>query len=92
MSKKALLFLFKFHYDSINSVVLNCHSSVLNVHLNSIMILLIRTVIGMPFQCHIDLNSIMILLIFSFLCATVIMILFKFHYDSINCLHRQQRF
>ena len=75
---------FKFHYDSINSLI-GRRLSTKQLHLNSIMILLIHVnkicnALGYKY-----LNSIMILLIHT--CPSIDIIYelkFKFHYDSIN--------
>ena len=59
--------------------------SILHLHLNSIMILLIPASMKRQQRSNYYLNSIMILLI-QFLILTVLMAVsvFKFHYDSIN--------
>ena len=54
--------IFKFHYDSINSVLCLSTGKCLG-NLNSIMILLIRIQVCTHIICNIHLNSIMILLI-----------------------------
>ena len=77
---------FKFHYDSINSVLVLLLTHLLFLYLNSIMILLILfPTLSMPCSALIDLNSIMILLIrVSTVKNKSLSLVFKFHYDSIN--------
>ena len=75
---------FKFHYDSINSAVLN-YTKVNNFYLNSIMILLIRLVQDQDnlykekLKFHYDSINSDTLFRDCFSLAS-----FKFHYDSIN--------
>ena len=74
---------FKFHYDSINSIFLR-YLNQLGWNLNSIMILLIPMAPPPCAMIDTDLNSIMILLIHITMVKVVCPIWFKFHYDSIN--------
>ena len=80
-----MIIIFKFHYDSINSMEMQQPLHSMSFNLNSIMILLIpsgtkkQVVIPALFKFHYDsINS------FSFCNFSMKLFLFKFHYDSIN--------
>ena len=79
---------FKFHYDSINSVLVLLLTHLLFLYLNSIMILLILII-----TCHISFLFIFKFHYDSINSATGIFSktgekIFKFHYDSINSASR----